>query len=48
MKRLWKAIMDWFAEVGEAEPVLGSQLEAGPMVSVDGRGVTRQALQSRS
>ena len=22
MKRLWKAIMDWFAEVGEAEPTL--------------------------
>jgi hypothetical protein len=29
---------------GEAEPAPRRQLEAGPMVSVDGRGVTRHAV----
>ena len=27
MKRLWKAIMDWFAEVGEAEPTLDDMVD---------------------
>ena len=27
MKRLWKAIMEWFAEVGEAEPTLDDMVD---------------------